>query len=62
MGLNLPRSGLVQHQDAEDGRMSWHLCFRLGPLLILSVSQPLFDTLSRSCINHGVTFDVRHHD
>jgi hypothetical protein len=30
--------------------------------VMMSVSQPLFDTLSRSCINHGVTFDVRNHD
>jgi hypothetical protein len=37
LALNLPRSGLVQHQDTEDGSESWFLCWDLGPLLIFSV-------------------------
>jgi hypothetical protein len=35
--LNLPRSGLVQHQDAEDGSKGCCLCRGCSPLLIWSV-------------------------
>ncbi len=37
MGLNLPRSGLVQHPDAEGGSRSNSPFFHPCPLLIWSV-------------------------
>jgi hypothetical protein len=38
MGLNLPRSGLVQHPDAEDGRdVVFFVPVRTFPLLIRRV-------------------------